>query len=753
MKMMIRKFYIILLMGIVLCYSCETKQNQNSMMDLNYKVNSLLDLMTLDEKIGQLNQLMNFVDTIPIDPYFYNLIKEGQVGSVLNAFSPEMIHEMQRIAVEETRLGIPLLVGRDIIHGYRTIFPVNIGMAATFNPELVKECAKIAASEARSEGVNWTFAPMMDIARDPRWGRMVESCGEDPYLAEQMAVANIKGFQGDDLSNKRSIAATAKHFVGYGAAIGGRDYNTTLIPETELRNIYLRPFRAAVNENVATVMSGFNELNGVPTSGNVYTIRNILKNEWNFKGFVVSDWASIKNLKVHGFAKDNLDATVKALEAGVDMDMCSSFYIDNLKSLVEEGIVNVKHINDAVKRILKIKFEMGLFENPYANKNNELITEQALDVAKKVVIQSTVLLQNKNKILPLSKEIKKVAVIGPLANAPHEQMGTWVFDGKEENTITPLKAIEEFLGAEKVNYAPGLEISRTKDEKGFKDAINAAKNSDVVLLFMGDESILTGEAHCRAELTLPGCQNELIHEISKLGKPTVLIIMTGVIHMIEPYLDKVDAVFYGWHPGTMGGPGYVDLLFGVESPSGKLPMTFPRTEGQIPIYYNHNNTGHPPTDESWVKMYDIPVKAWQTSLGNTSHYLDYGFEPLFEFGFGLSYTEFSYSEIKLSKNVISKNDSIVITAKIKNIGGLQAEDVAQLYVRDLVGSIVRPVKELKGFQRIRLNPGEEKIVEFVLNSEDLKFHNGEKWLVEPGEFHVWIGNSSKASLMTKFELK
>lgn len=751
--MIINKIYIVLLFGLIVSYSCNPENKQNSMQEIEYKVDSLINLMSLDEKIGQTNQLMNFVDTVPVDPYFYSLIKEGKIGSVLNAYSSEMIKEMQRIAVEESRLGIPLLVGRDVIHGYRTIFPVNIGLAATFNPELVKECAEIAAKEARSKGVNWTFAPMMDISRDPRWGRMVESCGEDPYLTEQMAVASINGFQGDDLSNKYSIAATAKHYVGYGAAIGGRDYNTTLIPEAELRNVYLRPFKAAVNADVATVMSGFNELNGVPTSGNVYTIRNILKDELGFDGFVVSDWASIRNLETHGYAKDSLDATQKAVEAGVDMDMSSSYYLKNLKTLIENGKINEELINDAVRRILIIKFRLGLFENPYPNNDNAILAEQSLDIAKKAVIQSTVLIQNKNKVLPLSKDMNKVAVIGPMADAPYEQMGTWVFDGKSENSITPLAAIREFLGSQKVNYAPGLEISRTRNKDGFADAIKAAENSDVVLLFMGDESILTGEAHCRAELTLPGYQNELIDVISKTGKPTVLIIMTGVIHMIEPYLDKVDALLYGWHPGTMGGPGYIDLLYGQESPSGKLPMTFPRTEGQIPIYYNHNNTGHPATDESWVRMYDIPVQAWQTSLGNTNHYLDIGLEPLFEFGFGLSYTEFKYSDIKLSKEIISMDESLVVTAKIKNTGGFQAEDVAQLYIRDLVGSIVRPVKELKRFHRVRLNPGEEKTLEFVLHPEDLKFHNGEKWVIEPGEFNVWIGNSSKATLMSKFELK
>src|SRR6056297_605325 len=737
----------ILIVIVMISFSCSSTDNENDTID------ELIEQMTLDEKIGQLNQLMNFVDTIPVDPYFYTLLKEGKVGSVLNGYSPELIKEMQRISVEESRLGIPLLVGRDVIHGYRTIFPVNIGLAATFNPELVKECAAIAAKEARSEGINWTFAPMMDISRDPKWGRMVESSGEDPYLTEEMTRAYIQGFQGDDLSNTHNIAATAKHYVGYGAAIGGRDYNTTLIPEAELRNVYLRPFKAAVEENVASVMSGFNELNGIPTTGNKYTINEILKGEWDFQGFVVSDWASIKNLTTHGYAKDSMDATLKAFTAGVDMDMSSMHYLENLKTLVENGKVDESLIDDAVRRILNIKFKLGLFDDPYGTKDNELLTEQALDIAKKAVTQSTVLLQNKNKVLPLSKDIGKIAVIGPLANAPYEQMGTWVFDGKEENSITPLDALKNYLGQARINYAPGLKISRTRNREGFPEAIQAAKNSEVVLLFMGDESILTGEAHSRAELTLPGYQNQLIDEISKLNKPTVLVMMTGVIHMIEPYLEKVDALLYGWHPGTMGGPGYVDLLFGIESPSGKLPMTFPRTEGQIPIYYNHNNTGHQADEESWVKMYDIPVKAWQTSLGNTNHYLDYGFEPLFEFGFGLSYTDFKYSDIQLSNQIISMNDSLVITAKIKNTGGCQAEDVAQLYIRDLVGRIVRPVRELKRFKRIKLNPGEEKIIEFSLNPKDLEFHNGKEWIIEPGEFHVWVGNSSKASLMSGFELK
>lgn len=410
----------------------------------NEKVQELLQQMTLDEKIGQINQLMNFVDTIPIDPYFYNLIKEGKVGAVLNSFSPEMTNEMQRIAIEESRLGIPLLVGRDVIHGYRTIFPVNIGLAATFNPELIQETAKIAAMEARSEGINWTFAPMMDISRDPRWGRMVESCGEDPYLTEEMTRAYITGFQQEDNDRITGIAATAKHYVGYGAAIGGRDYNTTLIPEVELRNVYLRPFKVAVDEGVATFMSGFNELNGIPTSANKYTIRTILKDEWDFNGFVVSDWASVKNLTTHGYAKDSLDATQKAMDAGVDMDMSAEHYVKNMKYLIENKIIKEEILDDAVRRILSVKFKLGLFENPYSTNENVILTEKSLDIAKKAVIQSTVLLQNNNQVLPLSKDIQKLAVIGPMTDAPYEQMGTWVFDGRAENSVTPLTAIKSF---------------------------------------------------------------------------------------------------------------------------------------------------------------------------------------------------------------------------------------------------------------------------------------------------------------------
>lgn len=747
MKMRRRTYSYLVIVSMMIVSACTSTGEQEDAMG------QLLSEMTLEEKIGQMNQLMNFSDSLPIGPAFHELIKEGKIGAVLNSFSPEMTREMQRIAVEESRLGIPLLVGRDVIHGYRTIFPVNIGLAATFNPTLVQQTTEIAAAEARAQGINWTFAPMLDISRDPRWGRMVESSGEDPFLTEKMAQAYIRGFQGQDLSSPHSLAATAKHYVGYGAAIGGRDYNTTLIPETELHNVYLRPFRVAAQEGVATVMSGFNELNGVPTSGNIHTIRHILKDKWQYNGFVVSDWASVKNLSVHGFTHNDKEAAQKAVVAGVDMDMASSVFHNNLIKLVEEGTIEETIIDDAVRRILHVKQALGLFENPYGDASFPLLSESALDIAKKAVVQSTVLLQNKKHILPLSNEIQNIAVIGPMADAPYEQMGTWAFDGKSENTITPLQALEEYLGKDRIHYAPGLEISRTKSKDGFPKAIEAAKKADVVLLFMGDEAILTGEAHCRARLTLPGAQNELIEAISNLNKPVVMVMMSGVIHMVEPYLNQVDALLYGWHPGTMGGPGYVDLLFGMESPSGKLPVTLPRTEGQIPIYYNHNNTGHPPTNESWVKLYDIPHKAPQTSLGNTSHYLDYGFEPLFPFGFGLSYANFQYSAMELSTNTLMPGDSLIIKAKIKNTSGMQGEDVAQLYIRDMVGSIVRPVRELKGFQRVQLQPGEEKTVSFVLNPKDLAFYNGEEWVTEPGTFQVWVGNSAKAKLTTKFEMK
>ena len=718
------------------------------------RIDSLISRMTLQEKIGQMSQFNGFGGQIP--DQFREKIKAGLVGSVLNEVDPVTVNELQRIAVEESRLGIPLLIGRDVIHGFKTILPIPLGQAASWNPELVEAGARMAALEAKSVGVNWTFAPMVDITRDPRWGRIAESLGEDPYLTSRLAAAMVRGFQGNHLSEHGRIAACAKHFAGYGAAEGGRDYNTANIPENELRDVYLPPFRACVDQNVATIMSAFNEVNGVPATGNEFLLRQILRQEWRFKGFVVSDWESVIQQVTHGFLPDLESAAAQAIKSGVDMEMASTSYADYIPGLLKSNRITEEQINEAVKRILQVKFLLGLFEHPYTDSSEypPLVNDAHREIAKKIATQSVVLLKNQNKILPISSQVKKIAVIGPLANAPYEQLGTWIFDGEKKHSITPYQAIREYHdGFYEVAFAKGLEVSRTRDKKGFPEAIAAAQKSDIVLLFLGEESILSGESHCRADIDLPGAQEELVEVINQTGKPIVAVILAGRPLTIRSILDKVRAVVYAWHPGTMAGPAIVDLLFGVESPSGKLPVTFPTHVGQIPIYYAHKNTGKPATKESWIKMEDIPVEAFQLSIGNTSHYLDEGFEPLFPFGYGLSYTKFEYKDIQLSQNEIPIQDQVEISALVTNTGEYGADEIVQLYIRDLYASCTQPVKELKGFKRIHLNPGESKRVTFKLNAEDLAFYNQQMQRVsEPGSFRVWIGGDSDAQLKAEFEV-
>ena len=714
------------------------------------KIDALLAKMTLEDKIGQMVQRNSQGDSED----FLQLIRDGQIGSVLNEINIDLLNNMQKIAVEETRLGIPLIIGRDVIHGFQTVFPIPLGLSCSWNPDLVQAGTRISAIEARSVGVNWTFAPMMDIARDPRWGRIAEGYGEDPYLAGKMAVAMVRGFQGDDLSDPNSLAACIKHFAGYGAAIGGRDYNTTYIPEQLLRDVYLPPFKASVDVGAATIMTAFNDLNGIPASGHELLFRTILKGEWDFQGFVVSDWASITQMVPHGYSADHKEAAKQAVKAGVDMEMESPAYKDHLKELVEEGAIDVALLDDAVRRILRIKFALGLFDNPYTDSSlyPALLNENNLAAAKEAAVQSAVLLKNDGNVLPLSQDTK-VAVLGPLADAPHEQLGTWAFDGNREFSQTPIMALRDLLETDQIQYVPTLEYSRSKDMSKFNDAVEAAENSDVVLMFLGEEAILSGEAHCLANIDLPGVQQELVKAVAETGKPIVLIVMTGRPNTMGAILDDVDALLYAFHGGTMAGPALVDLLFGKASPSGKLTVTFPKVVGQIPMYYNHKNTGRPPQESSWVHIDDIPVGAWQTSLGNESHYLDAGFKPQYPFGFGLSYTTFEYENLQLSSDMIKMGESFTVSATIKNTGAVQADEIVQLYIRDLAASITRPVRELKGFQRITLNPGESKIVEFELTQEDLAFPGQDmKMVTEPGQFHVWIAPSSDSGLMGEFTL-
>ena len=729
--------------------------SQENYTSIDFKVDSLLALMTLPEKMGQMSQFNGFNGEIPQE--FKEKIRNGAVGSILNEVNTTTLNELQRIAKEESRLGIPLLIGRDVIHGFKTILPIPLGQAATWNPDLVEAGAGMAALEASSVGINWTFAPMVDVTRDPRWGRIAEGFGEDPFLASKLGAAMVRGFQGSNLAEKGKIAACAKHFAGYGAAEGGRDYNTANIPENELREVYLPPFKACIDNGVATVMAAFQEINGVPATGNEFLLNQILRKEWNFGGFVVSDWESVIQQVTHGYVINKREAAAQAIRAGVDMEMASTSYAHYIPNLLSTKQISEKEIDDAVRRILKVKFQLGLFENPYTDPTQfpQMVNTENRKLARRIATQSVVLLKNDNQTLPLSPELKSIAVIGPLADAQYEQLGTWVFDGDKKYSITPLQAIKEFNnGRYKVHFAKGLEISRTKSSEGFPEAIEAAKKSDVVLLFLGEESILSGESHCRANIDLPGAQSELVDAISQTGKPIIAIILAGRPLTIRSILDKVQSVLYAWHPGTMGGPAIADIIFGNESPSGKLPVTFPTSVGQIPIYYAHKNTGKPATKESWIKMDEIPVGAFQLSIGNTSHYLDEGFEPLFPFGYGLSYTSFTYDDIRLSPSTIPLDGSLKVSALVSNTGSFDGEEIVQIYTRDRYASRTRPVKELKGFKRIHLKAGESTRVTFNIEADDLAFYNLKmQYVTEPGDFFVWIGGDSNTQLKAEFAIR
>jgi beta-glucosidase len=722
---------------------------------LEQRVAPLLARMTLAEKIGQMNQAHAGGD-VAVGPLRED-IREGRIGAVLNVVDPDAVNALQRIAVEESRLGIPLLVGRDVIHGFRTVLPIPLGQAATFNPDIVRQGARIAAFEAAAAGVNWTFAPMIDIARDPRWGRIAESLGEDPYLASRLGAAMVEGFQGDDLSASGAVAACAKHFAGYGAAESGRDYATTNIPENELRNTYLPPFRAAVDAGVATLMTSFSDVNGVPATANTFLLRQVLRQEWSFGGFVVSDWGSIQQLAVHGLTADDAESAREAAIAGVDMDMAGGVYAAHLVRLVEEGRVGIDVIDSAVARILRLKFRLGLFERPYTEpgKMPSVALEERLRVAKQAALQSVVLLKNEAGILPLSKtNTQSIAVIGPLADEPYEQLGTWVFDGDPALSVTGLQGLRNLLGdAVEIRYVRGMETSRSRSSAGFCEALEAARASDAAILFLGEESILSGEAHSRAEIGLPGAQARLVRLVREAGTPVIAVIMAGRPLTLTDVIGDLDAVLFAWHPGTMGGAAVADLLFGVESPSGKLPVTFPRAVGQVPIYYSQKRGGKPPTPETTVLLDDIPVRAPQTSIGNTSYHLDAGYEPLFPFGHGLSYATFEYSNLQLDRPALRIGEALAVSVDLTNTGPVAADEVAQLYVRDLVGNVTRPVRELKGFQRVRLEPGETVNITFRLRSDDLAFFGRDNAeIVEPGEFHLWVGGSSQAGLRAAFRL-
>lgn len=697
---------------------------------IDKRVEDLLSRMTLEEKIGQLCQYSGFTSE------YEKMIAEGKIGSLLNVFGVEETNRIQKIAVEKSRLGIPLIFGLDVLHGYKTIFPIPLGLASTWDPDAVRKAASIAAAEAAAEGIRWTFAPMVDIARDPRWGRIAEGAGEDPYLGSIMARALVEGFQGEDLSDLNSIVACPKHYVAYGGAEGGRDYNTVDISERTLREVYLPPFKAAIEAGAGTIMSAFNDLNGIPASANPFTLKKILRDEWRFEGFVVSDWNAIGELINHGIAGDIFEAAEKALNAGVDMDMQGDVYRRTLLQLVREGRISEERINEAVRRILRIKFKLGLFERPFVDperakrivKCKEHI-EAALEIARK----SIVLLKNDGNLLPLSKDIESIAVIGPLADDREAPLGPWSCLGDPKDVVTVLEGIKSKVSSKtKVLYAKGCDVSGESTE-GFKEAIETARKCRVAIVVVGESRDMSGEAACRAFLDLPGVQEELVKAIYETGVPVVEILMNGRPLSISWSVDHIPAIIEAWFPGIQAGHAIADVIFGDYNPGGKLPVTFPRTVGQVPIYYNHKNTGRPPS----------PTDRW------TSKYLDVHYTPLFPFGHGLSYTKFKYSDLEISPREVEREDQIKVKVKVKNIGSIEGDEVVQLYINDVVASVTRPVKELKGFKRITLKPGEEKTVEFTLTLDMLSFLNQDmRRIVEPGLFRVMVGSSSEDIRLT-----
>ncbi len=715
--------------------------------DIEARIDALLAKMSLEEKLGQMSQATEL--RTPLSEQNKQEIRQGRWGSFLNAGTPTDRAEAQRIALHESRLGIPLIFGRDVIHGYRSMFPIPLGQAASWDPELIRQAARTAAREASATGIHWTFAPMLDITRDPRWGRIAETLGEDPYVTSTLGAAMVRGFQGASLDAPDSIAACAKHYVGYGAAEGGRDYNTTWIPEIQMREVFLKPFKAARDAGVATYMSAFNNINGVPASGNAFTLRQVLRREWGFDGFVVSDWDSITEMIPHGYASDDQEAAVKGLRGGVDMEMVSTSYYDHLKPALAAGQIDVKLIDDAVRNILRVKFRLGLFDkgDPSPRELPAQPDENALAVARKLASESIVMLKNERATLPLNPAIGRLAVIGPLADSPADQMGAWTVDGRAQEVRTPLEALRQRLGGARVAWTPGLKSSRDLSHDGFAAAVAAARGADAAVLFLGEEQILSGEAHSRAFLNLPGAQEALAAEVAGTGKPMVVVIMAGRPLTFPDVAAKAGAVLYAWHPGTMGGPAIADVLFGDANPSGKLTITFPRTVGQVPIYYAHMNTGRPPAENEL----GIPIGNPIDPKGYTSKYLDVDFTPEYPFGFGLSYTSFEYSNLRLSSPRMKVGGQIEVSADVTNSGQRDGDEIVQLYIRAQAGSVTRPVRELKAFRRLHLKAGERQTVSFSLDSAALGAYNPQmEWTTEPGKFQVWVSPDSARGLGGEF---
>lgn len=734
------------LLGLMLL-GCETKNEVEDKHAYEKKIDELISKMTLDEKLGQLNlrvgDLFNTGPTVRTreSDRFDEAIRQGQITGIFNIHGAEYTRRLQQIATEESRLGIPLLFGADIIHGFKTVTPIPLGEAASWDLEVIEKSARLAARESSAVGINWTFAPMVDISRDARWGRIAEGAGEDPFLGSMVAEARVRGFQGDSLSAYNSIAACVKHFAAYGAAEAGRDYNTVDMSERLLREVFLPPFKAALDQGAASVMTSFNDLNGIPATGNKFLLDDILRKEWEFNGMVVSDWQSINEMIFHGFVKNREEAGFEAITAGTDMDMEGEIYLKDLKNLIEQNKIEITIIDQAVRRVLELKFKLGLFDDPYRysdeeRERNEIRSVNNLNEALDIAKRSIVLLKNQGNILPLDKDPGKIAVIGPVGNNKAELNGTWSFFGEPQHPVSILEGVKNKVAdSANVFFAKGCDFySDSKD--GFQEAVQLAQSSDIIIAAVGESAVMNGEGASRAEIVLPGVQLELIKELKKTGKPVIVLVQSGRPLLLNWLNENVEGLLEIWTLGSQTGHAVAEVLFGDYNPSGKLPVSFPRSVGQIPVYYYHKNTGRP---------YEGDYSEPPSQRVYRSRYRDIKNSPLFPFGYGLSYTSFNYGEIILEKEVYGKDETMLIDIDVTNTGDRAGEEVVQLYVQDLVGEVTRPVKELKAFQKIEFNPGETKQIRFELDiSEALSFYglNMER-KVEPGAFKVFIGSDSQ----------
>jgi beta-glucosidase len=752
---MFRSYRLVIILAFL---SILAAAQQISTAEIESKVNALLAQMTIEEKVGQLTQFAGK------DPKTIEMIKQGEVGSLLGVLGVQDTNEVQRAAVEGSRLHIPLILGYDVIHGYRTIFPVPIASAGSFDMPLIERAERVAAKESTASGVKWVFAPMLDIARDPRWGRIVEGNGEDPYLGSRIAAAKVRGFQGNNMADSDSVVVCAKHYVAYGAVEGGRDYNTVDISEQLLREVYLPPFHAAVNAGAGTLMSAFQDLNGVPGSANHHTLTEIVRDEWKFDGFVVSDWTAVHELLAHGVAADDAEAAVEALTAGVDMDMVDGAYLNQIPELVKSNKFPMSVVDEAVRRVLRVKFAAGLFDHPYADasrEKTEILTPQNREVARKLGFESLVLLQNKNDILPLNRK-QTIAVIGPLANDKSSQLGPWAGNGQAEDAITPLEAFSQKMGDGHVLYAKGVDIppfesglaagvappapvsatgvkniETESKPANIPDAVAVARKADVVVLFVGELAGMTGEASSRSTLDLPGDQMKLIDAVVATKKPVVLVLESGRPLDIRWAPDKVSAIVQAWFLGVEAGNAIAHTLLGDASPSGRLAVSWPRSVGEIPTYYNHKATGRPAAPDRWH-----------------TGYLDQSSTPLYPFGYGLTYTKFSYSNLKIENQKVSDRATVHVSAEIQNTGAREGTEVVQLYVHDRVAPTSRPVRELKGFERVTLAPGERKSVKFTVNANDLgSYDPAMRWIVPKGTYDVWVAPDAASGVQGTLEVE